>query len=139
MKIFFLLLTFVVLLASAGYCETWTLYYGNSEYYDQDNITPGPVKSVWVKSTALDKHALAFAGETANYAKFALEVDCSERTITTLGSFFYDSRDRLLKKSIPLTGTRKTVPIMPRTAYGYETKEEYLFEAVCREPAKRAD
>jgi hypothetical protein len=131
-----LLFLFAVCLAD-GHCETWNLYYGNSEYYDEDSIvSPGPVRSVWLKSTALDKRARAFAGETANYGKFAVEVNCGERTLTTLGSYFYNSSDRLVKKSIPTEGTRKQIPIMPRTSYGYETKEEYLFEAVCREAPK---
>ena len=139
----FLLILFLVL-TPVGYCENWTLYYGNSEYYDRDSVAPSAsVKSVWLKSTAPERRDLEVAGDreyygkfaenAANYAKFAVEVDCTERTVRTMASYFYDSSDRLLKRSIPPEAATKRIPIMAETPFGYKTKEEYLFEAVCRE------
>ena len=133
MKSVVALLFLVLVWSSAGHCETWRLYYSNSEYYDADSVgSTGPVKSVWLKSTALGRRAISVAGGTANYGKFAVELDCNARTITILGSFFYDSTDRLIKKTVPAEGTRRQIPIMASNPYGYETKEEYLLEALCQ-------
>jgi hypothetical protein len=133
MKTAIILLLLVLVWSSAGHCETWRLYFSNSEYYDADSIaSTGSVKSVWLKSTALGRRALSVGGETANYGKFAVELDCGARTMTVLGSFFYDSTDRPIKKSLPPEGARRQVPIMASDSYGYETKEQYLFEALCQ-------
>jgi hypothetical protein len=137
MKTVIILIFLVLVCSSAGRCETWRLYYSNSEYYDVDSIaSTGPVRNVWLKSTALGRRALSVAGGAANYSKFAVELDCSARTMTVLGSFFYDSADRLIKKSIPPEGGRRQIPIMASDSYGYETKEQYLFEALCQKASE---